>query len=195
MFTGIMREIGTITRVRRGTPWRMTVRALRTAAAANRGDSIAVSGVCLTVVDRTDTEFEVEISAETIRRTAFQSVRSGVRVNLEPALRMDSLLDGHIVQGHVDGTGRIIQVTGRTEKVYRIRPDTDPGPLIVEKGSVALDGISLTVADLLPGNEFTVAVIPLTLADTTFADRRAGDILNIEYDILGKYVGRWVGAR
>lgn len=173
----------------------MTLSAPIIAAAATRGDSISVSGACLTVVDRTETTFDVEISAETIRRTAFRSVRSGVRVNLEPALRMESLMDGHIVQGHVDGTGRIARISGRKEKLFRIRPERNPGPGIVEKGSIAMDGISLTIADVFPGGEFTVAVIPLTLADTTLQFRRAGDILNLEYDILGKYVGRWLSAR
>ena len=195
MFTGIVREIGTISRIKRGNPWVMHMKAPVLAPGIKRGDSISVSGACLTAIDVQPDGFVVEVSNETIGRTIFKGAASGMKVNLEPAITMSSALDGHIVQGHVDGVGRVIRLTGSRQKEIWIRPDRDPGPLLVPKGSVTVDGVSLTVADLKPGGEFSVAIIPLTLADTTFQFRRGGDRVNLEYDVIGKYVDRWMSAR
>jgi len=195
MFTGIIRETGIITRIKRGNPWLFTIKAPELAPSIQRGDSISVSGACLTAVSISSDSFDVEVSTETINRTIFSAARSGMYVNLEPAITMSAALDGHIVQGHVDGTGRITRLTGGKQKEIHIKPDTDAGSLIVEKGSVTVDGISLTIAKILPGSAFSIAVIPLTVSDTTLKYRHAGDRINLEYDIIGKYVNRWLSAR
>ncbi len=192
MFTGIVKEIGTVVSIKRGNPWNLGIRAGDIASYAKRGDSICVAGACLTVVDCAGDVFNVDISTETIKKTVFSGIRSGMKLNLEPALTLQTPLDGHIVQGHVDMTGTIRQISGNRQKSFRIRPEYDPGPLIVPKGSVAINGVSLTIAEVLPGNEFTVSVIPVTLDKTDLKLRSAGDRVNIEYDILGKYVGEWV---
>jgi riboflavin synthase len=192
MFTGIIKEIGTVIRTRRGNPWSFSINAPETASTAKRGDSICVSGACLTIVKCAGGTFDVDVSEETVRRTIFSGMRSGVKVNLEPALTLQKPLDGHIVQGHVDATGTIRQVTGNKQKLFRIRCKTDPGPLIVEKGSIAINGISLTIANVYPGNEFSVSVIPVTLEATDLKFRSSGDAVNIEYDIIGKYAGAWL---
>lgn len=195
MFTGIIREIGVITRIKRGNPWIVTIEAPDISGSVSRGDSIAVSGACLTAVAMTDKSFDVDVSRETLSKTTLESWKSGTRVNLEPAITMSAALDGHIVQGHIDGTGKIVRVSGSRQREIWVRPDKDPGALIVSKGSVSIDGISLTIADFRPGGEFSVAVIPLTLSDTTLQYRRAGDRVNLEYDIIGKYVHRWMTVR
>lgn len=195
MFTGIIREVGKIANVRRGTPWKLTIEAPLLSPLLKRGDSICVSGACLTVVAGTARTFDVEVSAETISRTTLSGSRSGMHVNLEPAVTADSKLDGHIVQGHVDGTGRILKLSGRTLKDMVIRPDVKPGPLVVEKGSIAVNGISLTISAVLPSGDFSVALIPLTLQETNLGSMTAGDAVNLEYDIIGKYVNAWMTCR
>lgn len=188
MFTGIIREVGKIATVRRGNPWRLTIEAPGICPNITRGDSISVSGACLTAIASSETHFEVEISDETIKRTNFITVRSGRKVNLEPAITLQTALDGHIVQGHVDGTAKIVKIKGRTQKVFHFRLDSAAEWPVIEKASIAINGISLTVAEVFPGNEFSVSVIPLTLSETDLQFLVAGDIVNIEYDILGKYV-------
>ncbi len=190
MFTGIIREIGTVQWLRRGDPWILRIQAPRLTPNLKRGDSVAVSGVCLTVVILEKDTFTVEVSRETITRSRFGSLAAGHPVNLEPALTLADGLDGHIVQGHVDETARITRITGGRQKTFWIRPSRNPGALIVEKGSVAVEGVSLTISDLRSAGEFSVSLIPLTLDDTTLGRNRAGDTVNLEYDILGKYVAR-----
>jgi riboflavin synthase len=188
MFTGIIREIGTIATIRRGNPWRMTIEAPGLSSGIRRGDSISVSGACLTAISSTDSRFDVDMSNETAKRTTFSSARAGKRVNLEPAITLQTALDGHIVQGHVDGTAGIVRITGRTQKIFRFRPNSRAEWPVVEKASIAINGISLTVAEVFPGGDFSVSVIPLTLAETDMQFLVAGDAVNLEYDILGKYV-------
>jgi riboflavin synthase alpha subunit len=159
------------------------------------GASLAVSGVCLTVIEPTPGESLVELVPETLRRTTLGALRSGDEVNLEPALRMGDPLGGHWVQGHVDGTVSVLDVVSSGE--HREVACELPGelaPLVVEKGSVTLDGVSLTVASVTPGR-FGVALIPHTLEATTLGSVRVGTRLNIEVDLLGKYVLRVLQAR
>ena len=159
------------------------------------GASLAVSGVCLTVIELQPEESLVELSPETLRRTTLGVLRAGYEVNLEPALRMGDALGGHWVQGHVDGTVAVVAVetVGDHHEVTCELP-VDLGPFVVVKGSIALDGVSLTVASL-DDRSFGVALIPHTLEVTTLGAVRAGDRLNVEVDLLGKYVHRALQLR
>jgi riboflavin synthase alpha subunit len=156
------------------------------------GDSVSVSGGCLTVTRIEDGRFHFEAVRETLERTALGELRPGARVNLERALRADARLDGHIVQGHVDGTGRVRELCRRGDDV-RLSVDCDAAlrECLVEKGSVAIDGVSLTVVSV-DERGFDVALIPHTLAATTLGERRPGDRVNLEADVLAKYVRRYV---
>src|SRR5690606_4613584 len=161
---------------------------------ARAGDSIAVNGCCLTVVDiEPGAWFGVDLMAETLARTSLRSLRVGSGVNLERAVRVGDRLDGHIVQGHVDGTGRVLDLTsGNSGTVLRIAPPAELARYLVPKGSITIDGVSLTVVDVVDDVEpwFSVALIPTTLAVTTLGERTAGDRVNLEVDVLGKYVER-----
>jgi riboflavin synthase len=159
------------------------------------GDSIAVSGVCLTVVEKEPGQVLVELSPETLARTNLGELREGYEVNLEPALRMGDPLGGHMVQGHVDATAEVVgrrDLTDHRVLAFSIPPDL--APFLVEKGSVTVDGVSLTVSALLP-DRFEVALIPHTLEVTTLSRRVPGDRVNLEVDVLGKYVHRILAAR
>ncbi len=192
MFTGIIEEVGTIEAVT--TPSRdlrrLSIRAPATAADLAIGSSVAVEGVCLTVVDLADGSFSVEAVPETLGRTTLGLRDRGDRVNLERPLAASGRFDGHIVQGHVDGVGEVMAVIAEGDnRRLRIRPPADLLRYLVEKGSVTVDGVSLTVAALTP-DAFEVALIPHTLAVTTLGERVAGDGVNLEVDILAKYVER-----
>ncbi len=191
MFTGIIEEVGAVETVRGDQRHRrLHIRASETLQDLTIGASIAVDGVCLTVVEKTAGTFAVEIVAETLARTTLGSRDVGDRVNLERPLQASGRLDGHIVQGHVDGVGEIAAVFAEGEgRRLRIRPPTHLLRYLVEKGSVTVDGVSLTVA-AIGDDTFEVALIPHTLAVTTLADRAAGDGVNLEVDILAKYVER-----
>jgi riboflavin synthase len=159
------------------------------------GDSIAVSGVCLTVVEKGHGQVLVELSPETLARTNLGELRDGYEVNLEPALRMGDPLGGHMVQGHVDGTAEVVgrrDLTDHRVLAFSIPPDL--APFLVEKGSVTVDGVSLTVSALMP-DRFEVALIPHTLEVTTLSRRVPGDRVNLEVDVLAKYVHRMLAAR
>ncbi len=159
------------------------------------GDSVAVSGVCLTVVEKGSGQVLVELSPETLARTNLGALRGGDEVNLEPALRMGDALGGHMVQGHVDGTAEVVgrrDLTDHRVLAFSIPPDL--APFLVEKGSVTVDGVSLTVSALRP-DRFEVALIPHTLEVTTLSRRVPGDRVNLEVDVLGKYVHRMLAAR
>jgi riboflavin synthase len=159
------------------------------------GDSVAVSGVCLTVVEKGSGQVLVELSPETIARTNLGELRGGDEVNLEPALRMGDPLGGHMVQGHVDATAEVVgrrDLTDHRVLAFSIPPDL--APFLVEKGSVTVDGVSLTVSALL-SDRFEVALIPHTLEVTTLSRRVLGDRVNLEVDVLGKYVHRMLAAR
>lgn len=196
MFTGIIETTG---RVRTIEPApengvRITVEA-PFAGELRVGESVCVDGACVTVVQHDGKLFAAALSPETLRRTRFARLRPGRRVNLERSLRLGDRLGGHMVTGHVDGIGRVraVRVVGDGFVEMAIEPPAGLLPLIVEKGSVTVDGVSLTVAALRP-TEFEVALIPQTLAATTLSERQSSDVVNLEADILGKYVARLLGA-
>ncbi len=191
MFTGIIEEVGAIEEVRGDQRHRrLHIRATETLHDLAIGSSIAVDGVCLTVVEKADESFAVDIVAETLARTTLGTRDVGDRVNLERPLQASGRLDGHIVQGHVDGVGEVAAVFTEGEgRRVRIRPPTHLLRYLVEKGSVTVDGVSLTVA-AIGDDSFEVALIPHTLAVTTLGDRTAGEGVNLEVDILAKYVER-----
>ena len=185
MFTGIVEEVGAITQIsERG----MSVMSSKVMYDLKLGDSVSINGACLTVVSQTATEFSVDLSPETMRRTALRHLSAGSRVNLERALKVNDRLGGHIVQGHVDGTGLVTstRVDGDST-IFRIRAPKKLMPYVVEKGFIAVDGISLTVVQR-GTSSFTLAVIPFTLRNTNLELLSAGDRVNLEVDILAKYV-------
>ncbi len=189
MFTGIIERVGTVVAVAEiGDGRRITIRAEGIAADSAPGDSIAVDGACLTVAEQRGPEFTADVSPETLRVTTLGGLKPGDRVNLERALRSDSRLGGHFVLGHVDTVGTVARITARAEFTdMAIDVPEEFRRYLVLKGSVAADGVSLTVAEKLPTG-FSVALVPVTLAETTLGRKRAGDRVNIETDILGKYV-------
>jgi riboflavin synthase len=196
MFTGIVEEIGEVLAVRESAEVVvLTVRGATVTGDAAHGDSIAVNGVCLTVVDphgSTDGTFTVELVPETLKRTSLSTVAPGVGVNLERAMQAGARLGGHIVQGHVDGVATLLRRTPSErsdELVFSLPPDL--ARYVVEKGSIAVDGVSLTVAGVTE-DTFAVALIPTTLAHTTLGVRRVGDTVNIEADVIAKYVEKLV---
>ncbi|MCP4248292.1 MAG: riboflavin synthase [bacterium] len=194
MFTGIIQHVGRVAAARRTTPGlRLTIDMRPLAADAMEGSSIAVDGVCLTVCGLDGTQLSFDVVAETLDRSTLGRIRVNDRVNLEPALRADGRLDGHFVQGHVDGIAR---VTRREESagqcVLWFGPPAELMRCVIPKGSVAVAGVSLTVADLTSA-EFSVAVIPTTLAQTTLADRRVGDEVNLETDLLARTIVHTLG--
>ena len=191
MFTGIIEEVGTIEVVRRvSLGGLLTVRAGAVLPGMKAGDSIAVNGVCLTVVRFGETSFACDLSTETLERTSFGKAHEGQLVNLERPLSVGARLGGHFVQGHVDGLGRLAfnNLSG-TGAVIGIEHPRDLDRYLVQKGSIAVDGISLTIASL-EKDFFTVAVIPHTLQNTNLKNVRIGDSVNLEADILGKHIER-----
>jgi riboflavin synthase len=195
MFTGIVAELGRVVAVQvLPDAARITV-AGPTLQGIGTGDSVAVNGVCLTATDLVDDGFAADMMAETLRRTGLGTLTAGDAVNLEQALTPTSRLGGHIVQGHVDGVGT---VTARRPSEHWTEVDVDvPGDLtryVVAKGSIALDGVSLTVARVM-GTTVTVSLIPETLSRTTFGSREIGDAVNVEVDVLAKYVERLLQSR
>lgn len=196
MFTGIIEEIGEVVAVEpSGDGVRITVRAPKAVSDAGHGDSIAVSGVCLTVVDQGDDWFTADVMRQTLDVSSLAGIEPGRPVNLERALSAHTRLGGHIVQGHVDGLGRILEVRpGEQWRVLRVSVPADLAPLVVDKGSITVDGVSLTVSDVSPPAAaeawLEVSLIPETLAATTLGDRVAGDPVNLETDILARHVQR-----
>ena len=185
MFTGIVEEVGIVAKI---SDSGMTVRASKVLEDVKLGDSIAVNGACLTAVDFTKSEFSVDLSPETMRRTSLGQLSEGSPVNLERALLVSDRMGGHIVQGHVDGTGRIMSTKTEGDSiVFRVRVPKRLNRYIVEKGFVAVDGISLTVVKR-GASSFTLAVIPYTLRNTNLVSLSVGHQVNLEADILAKYV-------
>ncbi|MEU3146042.1 MULTISPECIES: riboflavin synthase [unclassified Streptomyces] len=196
MFTGIVEELGEITAVETlDDACRFRLRGPVVTEGAKHGDSIAVNGVCLTVVDHEGDEFTADVMAETLNRSSLGALAVGSRVNLERPMALGARLGGHIVQGHVDGTGRILErEPSENWEVVRISLPAELSRYVVEKGSVTVDGVSLTVVDA--GQDFfTVSLIPTTLALTTLGLKRSGDPVNLEVDVIAKYVERMIGDR
>ena len=192
MFTGLIEEKGKITQASPGAGGlRLTVDAPVVSGDIKLGDSVAVNGVCLTAVEIAPPKLTFDVVRETVERSTLKNLRSGNSVNLERPLRAGDRLGGHMVLGHVDGIGivREIRKSGG-ETVFRIEASPEIMQYIVEKGSIAVDGISLTVADV-GQNRFTAAVIPHTLAVTTLGDAAVGSAVNLETDIIGKYVYKY----
>ena len=189
MFTGLVEALGTVTALApAGAGRELTVRAARLAGELVPGESVAVNGACLTVVARDETSFRFQVGPETLNRTNLGALTAGDRVNLERSLRVSDRLGGHLVQGHIDGVGQVAErlTEGEWVKVW-FRCPPELAAQMVPKGSVAVDGVSLTLVDVGP-DRFSVALIPHTLAQTTLGFKGEGAAVNLETDLLGKYV-------
>ncbi len=193
MFTGIIEDVGSIAGIgKREGRWTVTVLAGFNPGDIREGDSIAVNGVCLTVTGLAGSAFQADASLETLSLTTLRTLSINDRVNLERAMRLDSRLGGHIVMGHVDGTGRIAAIGPEGDSIRMdIETPAEISRYIVKKGSVAIDGISLTVNDQRD-NRFTLNVIPYSAAKTTIGSKHLGDQVNVETDILGRYVEKFI---
>ncbi|MFD4588185.1 riboflavin synthase [Streptomyces sp. NPDC087659] len=196
MFTGIVEELGEVTAVEDlGDASRFRLRGPVVTEGAKHGDSIAVNGVCLTVVETADGEFTADVMAETLKRSSLGALGAGSRVNLERPMVADGRFGGHIVQGHVDGTGTIVERTPSEHwEIVKVSLPAELSRYVVEKGSITVDGVSLTVVDA-GRDHFTVSLIPTTLALTTLGAKQPGDPVNLEVDIVAKYVERMLGDR
>lgn len=193
MFTGLIQDIGEIQSLeRKGGGLALTIATRLDRVGLRIGDSIAVEGVCLTVVRLSGRTFSVEVSPETLQRSTLQEARPGQPVNLETSLKLSDLLGGHLVSGHVDGTGKILEILpeGNAQR-YRFGVPPQISRYLIEKGSVAVDGISLTVAGL-GEKDFTVSVIPHTAQTTTLGKKKVGDRVNLENDLIAKYVEKFL---
>lgn len=189
MFTGIVEEMGVLKSIRKGAHSAiLEIQAKVVLEDIHLGDSIAVNGVCLTVTDMTDSTFSADVMHETMRRSSFSTIKSGSQVNLERAMQVGGRLGGHIVSGHIDGIGHVARIaTDGIARVITISIPKDMEPFIVEKGSITIDGISLTVVSV-GSSQFSVSIIPHTMANTTLMDKHPGAIVNLETDVIGKYV-------
>lgn len=189
MFTGIVEEMGQVEGIQRGKQSAvLTIRAKTVLEGTKIGDSIAVNGVCLTVTSLLSDRFSADVMHETLDRSALAGLRRGSLVNLERAMAADGRFGGHIVAGHIDGTGRITRIKRDDNAVwYTVQAAPQLLRYIVEKGSIAMDGISLTVARV-EETAFSISAIPHTVAQTALQNRREGDLVNLETDIIGKYV-------
>jgi riboflavin synthase len=195
LFTGLIEDLGTLRELRRGAgEVRLTVTTALPMAELTMGESIAVNGICLTVVAFGNGTFSADVSNETVARTTLAELAPGQRVNLERALRLSDRLGGHLVSGHVDGVGTVVERLREGNAIrFTFRIPAQLSPYLVGKGSVAVDGISLT-ANEVSGETFSLTVIPHTLAMTTLHTLPVGGRVNIETDIIGKYVERFVRA-
>lgn len=196
MFTGIIEELGTVIKLdQQGVSARITIDADKVLENTKLGDSIAVNGVCLTVTDLGKSTFGADVMAETLRRSSLGVLKKGSKVNLERAMAADGRFGGHMVSGHIDGTGEIAKISPEGTAVwYTIEAPECILDGIVEKGSIAIDGISLTVADVTERN-FSVSIIPHTGANTTLSLKKQGDIVNLENDVVGKYVQKFLSKK
>jgi riboflavin synthase len=189
MFTGIIEEIGTLQSIhRKGSSLTLTIKAQKVLEDIHLGDSIAVNGVCLTVTDFTNHQFSVDVMPETFHDTSLSSLKSGSKMNLERAMAAKGRFGGHFVTGHVDCTGRIASKRAEENAVYIEITIPEKGiPFVLEKGSIAIDGTSLTIF-FVKGLTITVSLIPHTRGETILGDKRVGEFVNLEFDMLFKYV-------
>ena len=189
MFTGIIEDMGAVKRMtRKGEDALLSIDTSMNLDDIKIGDSIAVNGACLTITDKSVTGFSADVSSETLARTSLKFLKSGDTVNLEKSLRLNSFLGGHLVLGHVDGIGKIQEKANRANSIqFCVEIDTAASRYIVEKGSIAVDGISLTV-NRCEKNRFYVNIIPHSARNTTLGFKKVADVVNIETDIIGKYV-------
>lgn len=196
MFTGIVEELGTVEKIEdQGDAVRLSVRGPLVTTDAGLGDSIAVNGCCLTVVTNVGGVFTADVMNETLAKTSLGAFEPGTRVNLERAVTPATRLGGHIVQGHVDGTGAVIsREPSEHWEIVKISVPAELERYLVAKGSITVDGISLTVVDVAD-SAFTVSLIPETLARTTLGFKQPGDLVNLEADVIAKYVEKMVGNR
>lgn len=200
MFTGIIEETGKIRSVQKGgDSYKLTVSCSKVLGSSDSemptqiGDSIAVNGICLTVTELTESTFTADVMPETVNRTSLSGAKPGTEVNLERAMPAYGRFGGHIVSGHIDGTGEIVGITKDRNAVwYEIKAGKDIMSLVVEKGSIAIDGISLTVAWVSEGS-FKVSVIPHTIEETILPYKKVGSQVNLETDIIGKYTKKLMG--
>lgn len=199
MFTGIVTDIGTVRRAEQRGDLRLVIGTGYDTGTVQLGASIACSGVCLTVVDKGDDWFAVDVSGETMSRTAADLWQKGAKLNLERPLRMGDEIGGHIVTGHIDAVGEVVGVETEGDSTrIEVRVPNDLGPMIAAKGSIALDGVSLTVNEVEDGGDstqFTINIIPHTAQETTFGGIRTERQLNVEVDVLARYIDRMLAAR
>jgi riboflavin synthase len=194
MFTGLIADLGSVTALERGEDGATLRIGTRLASELEQGDSVAVNGVCLTAIDIRDGGFAAEAMVETLRRSALGALEPGAQVNLELALRADGRLGGHVVQGHVDGTGVVSEIRGEgIARVLSIDTAPEVARYLVEKGSIAVNGVSLTVSALCEDG-FEVSLIPETLTRTNLGSMTVGDRVNLEVDVLAKHVERLLEA-
>lgn len=191
MFTGIVEELGTILRVEGGgLSSKLHIQAQKVLEGVHLGDSIAVNGVCLTVTSFSASQFTADVMPETLKKTSLCQVKKGDAVNLERAMAMGDRFGGHIVSGHVDGTGTVVSRENYANAVlFRIKAPGELLKYMIPRGSITVDGISLTLVDVT-SEGFSISIIPHTLEHTNLRDKFAGDIVNLECDIIGKYVER-----
>ncbi|WP_326592316.1 riboflavin synthase [Streptomyces sp. NBC_01294] len=195
MFTGIVEELGEVTAVEElQEASRFRLRGPLVTEGAKHGDSIAVNGVCLTVVETAEGEFTADVMQETLNRSSLGALTEGSRVNLERPMALGGRLGGHLVQGHVDGTGEILSRTPSEHwEIVKVALPENLSRYVVEKGSITVDGVSLTVVEAA-ADWFTISLIPTTLALTTLGIKQSGDPVNLEVDVLAKYVERLLAA-
>ena len=195
MFTGIIEEIGTVKQLRKGPKSvAMTIAAKQVLEDTAVGDSIATNGVCLTVTEKTADSFTVDVMYETLNRTNMKALNIGDKLNLERALTLSTRLGGHLVSGHIDGLGTIRSIRKEDiATIFTIETAKDLMKYVIEKGSIAIDGISLTVVDVMEYG-FTVSIIPHTKAQTTLLGKNLSDTVNLECDLIGKYVEKLLNA-
>ncbi|MBU0478881.1 riboflavin synthase [bacterium] len=191
MFTGIIQEIGSILRIKKSAQTREFTIASKSIESSNIGDSIAVNGVCLTITKIEKRDFSVDVINETLQRTNLDLLRMGDRVNIERPLRVGDQLSGHFVLGHIDNTGTIISTVLGSGGILEVETNDEIMTYIVEKGSIAIDGVSLTVAGVYK-RSFKAALIPHTISTTTLGNKKRGNVVNLEVDILGKHVAKLI---
>lgn len=196
MFTGIIEEIGTVVNIERGVKSsRITIQGKKIFDDLKTGDSVAVNGMCSTAINITENTFTADIMAESMRRTSLGDLKKGSRVNLERAMQMNGRFGGHIVSGHIDGTGIILSMVREDNAVWvTVSAPDNVMRYIIEKGSITIDGISLTVARVY-SDAFAVSIIPHTADETTLLTKKSGERVNLECDIVGKYIEKFTDKK